>query len=72
VIVKFKQDVYVREFCNQFSEIKIRPIQNLSEDNTWTIAFSPAEITKEQMISLLKDMDGVLTVEPGKEVINRN
>ena len=34
--------------------------------------YRPAEITKEQMISLLKDMDGVLTVEPGKEVINRN
>ena len=34
--------------------------------------YRPAQITKEQMISLLKDMDGVLTVEPGKEVINRN
>jgi len=68
VIVKFKQDVKALEFCNQFSEIKIRPIQNLSEDNTWTIAYSPTEISMEQMISLLKGMDGVLSVEPGKQV----
>jgi hypothetical protein len=66
VIVKFKQDVKALEFCNQFSEIKIRPVQNLSEDNTWTIAYSPTEISQEQMISLLKGMDSVLSVEPGK------
>jgi hypothetical protein len=72
VIVKFKQDVNALDFCKQFSEIKIRPVQNLSEDNTWTVAYSPTEISQEQLIRLLKDMDGILTVEPGKQVKPKN
>lgn len=66
VIVKFKMDVNAGNFCNQFTDLKVRPVQHLSEDNTWAIGFNPSELTQEQFISLLKDMEGVLNVEPKK------
>ena len=72
VIVKFKMDVNARNFCNQFSDIKVRTVRHLSEDNTWVIGYNPSELTEQQFISLLKDMDGVLEVEPNKQVKERN
>jgi len=71
-IVKFKMDVNAKDFCNQFSDIKVRTVRHLSEDNTWVIAYNPKELTETQFISLLKDMDGVLEVEPDKQVNERN
>ena len=66
-IVKFKMHVNAKDFCNQFSDIKVRTVRHLSEDNTWVIAYSPKELTETQFMSLLKDMDGVLEVEPDKQ-----
>lgn len=67
VIVKFKMDVNAKIFCSQFSDLKVRPIRLLSEDNTWVVGFNPSELTEEQFTDLLKDMNGVLTVEPDKQ-----
>ena len=72
VIVKFSMDTNAKNFCTQFSDLKVRPIRLLSEDNTWVIGFNPSELTEEQFISLLKDMRGVLTVEPDKQTKGRN
>jgi len=68
VIVKFKMDINAKEFCNQFSDLKVRPIRHQSEDNTWIIGFDPSELNQEQFINLLKDMDGVVNVEPNRQV----
>lgn len=72
VIVKFKMDVNAKEFCNQFSDLKIRAVQHLSEDNTWVIAYNPSELGEDQFINLMRDMNGVLAVEPDKQVNERN
>ena len=72
VIVKFKMEVNARNFCNQFSDIKVRTVEHLSEDNTWIIGYNPSELTEDQFISLLKDMEGVLEVEPNKQAKERN
>jgi hypothetical protein len=50
----------------------VRIIRHLSEDNTWVIGYNPDEISEEQFSGLLKDIDGVLTVEPNKQVKTRN
>ncbi len=68
VIVKFMMDVNAKEYCNQFSDLKVRALQHLSEDNTWVIGYDPKEITEEQFSNLLRDMGGVLTVEPNKQI----
>ena len=67
LIVKFKMDVNVKTFCSQFSDLKVRPVRHISEDNTWVIGYNPKEVTEETFIGLLKDMEGVLTVEPDKQ-----
>lgn len=72
LIVKFKMDVNAKEFCSQFTDLKVRIIRHLSEDNTWVIGYNPDEISEEQFSGLLKDIDGVLTVEPNKQVKTRN
>jgi len=72
LIVKFKMDTNAREFCGQFSDLKVRPIRHMSEDNTWAVAYDPTEISQEELMGLLRDMDGVLTVEPNKQVNSRN
>jgi hypothetical protein len=70
VIVKFKMDVNAREFCSQFTELTVRPVTHLSEDNTWVIGFDPAELTEEQFVGLLNNTNEVLTVEPNKQQRN--
>lgn len=68
MIVKFEMDVNAKEFCNKFSDLKVRIVKHLFEDNTWIIGFDPKEITEEQFSALLLDMEGVLTVEPNKQI----
>jgi len=67
VIVRFDMDVNAKEFCNQFSDLRVRPVTHLSEDNTWVIGYNTSEVTQEQFISLMKDMRGVLAVEPSNK-----
>ncbi len=67
VIVRFNMDVNAKQFCNQFTDLKVRTVRHLSEDNTWVIGFNPTEVTEEQFTSLLKDMVGVMAVEPDKQ-----
>jgi len=67
VIVRFDMDVNAKEFCNQFSDLRVRPVTHLSEDNTWVIGYNTSEVTQEQFISLMKDMRGVVTVEPSNK-----
>lgn len=72
VIVKFKPDVNVGNFCMQFMEMKVRPVRRISEDNIWIIGFSPSELTEEQFIDIIKGMEGVIEVQPNKQVKERN
>lgn len=67
VVVKFKMEVNAKVFCNQFSDLKVHPLSHLGEDNTWLIGFNPSELTETQFISMMKDMEGVLTVEPNPQ-----
>ena len=71
VIVKFRMDVNAKEFCGQFTDLKVRTVSHLSEDNTWVIGYNPKEVTQEQFLSLLKGLDTVLEVEPNKQVTER-
>jgi len=70
VIVKFDMDVNAKEFCNQFTDLRVRTVTHLSEDNTWVIGYNTSEVTQEQFISLMKDMRGVLAVEANKQPKN--
>ncbi|MDO8367676.1 MAG: DUF6438 domain-containing protein [Saprospiraceae bacterium] len=72
VIVKFNMDVNAKQFCAQFTDLTVRTVTHLSEDNTWVIGFKSSELTEEQFIGLLKDMDGVLAVEANTQVKDRN
>jgi len=67
-IVRFAADVNARDFCTQFTDLKVRPISHVSEDNTWIIGYNPSEVTEQQFISLLKGMNTVMSVEPNKQV----
>ncbi|MFN0216648.1 MAG: DUF6438 domain-containing protein [Saprospiraceae bacterium] len=67
VIVQFDMNTNAKEFCKQFSDLRVRPVQHLSEDNTWVIGYSPSQVIEDHFINLLRDMKGVLTVEPDRQ-----
>ena len=72
VLVQFRQDVNVENFCQQFMEMNVSPVRRISQENIWYIGFSPSELTEEQFISILLGMDGVMKVMPSKPVNNGN
>ncbi|MFN0036136.1 MAG: DUF6438 domain-containing protein [Saprospiraceae bacterium] len=72
VLVKFKMEVNAGNFCMQFTEIKVRPLRHISENNIWLIGFDPSQLTETQFIDLLKSMEGVLEVQPNNQVKERN
>jgi hypothetical protein len=66
VLVQFRQDINVENFCAQFMEMKVAPVRRISEENIWFIGFSPSELTEAQFIGILDGMDGVMKVLPSK------
>jgi hypothetical protein len=66
VLVQFRKDINVENFCMQFMEMKVAPVRRISEENIWFIGFSPSELTEAQFIGILEGMDGVMKVLPSK------
>ena len=71
VIVKLRPEVNAGNWIVRFEEIKLRLVRRLY-DNTWLIAYDPAQMEEKQVIDLLKSTDGALEVQPNHPVEDRH
>ena len=66
IVVKFKPEINPGNFMMQFQEVKLRIVRRVSAENEWIIGYNPDQIMEKQLMDLLKDMEGVLSVKPAK------
>lgn len=67
VIVKLKPDVNAGNWVGKFGEdIKLKLVRRVSSENNWLVAYSPKVHTEQEIIGLLKDVEGVIDVTPPK------
>lgn len=72
VIVTLKKEVNAGNWIARFGEIKLRLVRRISAENTWLVAFDPAQITEKTLIEMLKSTEEVLEVQPNKAVEERH
>lgn len=67
VIVKLKPDVNAGNWVNNLGEdLKLKLVRRIATENNWLVAYSPKVHTQEEIISLLKTVDGVIDAMPPK------
>lgn len=67
VIVKLKPDVNAGNWASKFGDdIKIQLVRRISSENNWLVAYSPKTHTEQEIIALLKEVEGVVDVTPPK------
>jgi hypothetical protein len=57
--VLLRDDLNAGNWLMQFTEIRLQLLRRTGAANEWLIAFDPAQITRKQIIDLMKDMEGV-------------
>ncbi len=72
VIVRLKPELNAGNWAAQFTDIKVRLVRRLSEDNIWLLMYDGAEVDEKTLIGMLKKTDGVVDVQPNKKVQERN
>ncbi len=72
VIVRLKPELNAGNWAAQFTDIKVRLVRRLSEDNIWLLMYDGAEVDEKTLIEVLKKTDGVIEVQPNKKVQERN
>lgn len=72
LIVRLKPELNAGNWIAQFSDIKIRLVRRLSEDNIWLLMYDSTQVEEKSLIDMIKKMDGVVDVHPNKKVQERN
>ncbi|MBX2892521.1 MAG: hypothetical protein KF734_16460 [Saprospiraceae bacterium] len=72
VVVHLKPEVNAGNWLAQFGELRLRLVRRLAAENIWLVAYNPNEIGEKELISLLKDMDGVVDVQTNLPVKERD
>lgn len=72
VIVKLKKELNAGNWIAQFSDIKLRLLRRLGEDNIWLVAYDSKEIKEASLIDLFKSTEGVLEARPNRKTEERH
>ena len=72
VIVKLKPGINAGNWIKQFTDIKLRLVRRISEENIWRVAYDATEVEGKTLVDMLKTMDGVLEVQLNQQVQDRN
>lgn len=72
VIVKFKPEVDAGNWITQFTDIKLTFVRRMSEENIWIVAYDSRQIEEKTLIPMLQHTNGVVEVQPNKQVEERN
>lgn len=72
LIVRLRPELNAGNWIAKISDIKIRLVRRLSEDNIWLVTYDGTQVQEQSLIDMLKKMDGVLDVQANKKVKERN
>ena len=72
LIVRLKPQLNAGNWIAQFTDIRMRLVRRLSEDNIWLLMYDGAQTEEKSLIELLKKTDGVMDVQSNKKVQERN
>ncbi|MBK7938405.1 MAG: hypothetical protein IPJ82_15590 [Lewinellaceae bacterium] len=72
LIVRLKPELNAGNWIAQFSDIRIRLVRRLSEDNIWLLTYDGTQVEEKTLIEILKKTDGVVDVQSNKKVQERN
>lgn len=72
IIVKLKPDLNAGNWIGQFTEFKLQLVRRISTENIWRVAYDYKQVDEKTLIDLMKDMDGVLEVQPNHQAQDRN
>jgi hypothetical protein len=64
LIVKLKPEINAGNWIVQFQEIRLRLVRRVSAENTWIVAYDPAEIQEKTVVGMIKSTQGVIDVQP--------
>lgn len=66
IILKLKPDVNAGNWIAQFSDIRLRLVRRLAEENIWLVAYDSKQIEERNLIDLLKSTEGAVEVKSEK------
>lgn len=72
VIVKLKKDLNAGNWIARFSDIRLRLLRRLGEENIWLVGYDAKQISEASLLDLLKSTEGVLEAQPNKKTEQRN
>jgi hypothetical protein len=73
LLVKLKPAVNAGNWLPKYDDIRLRLVRRTSgTDNIWVLGFDPAQVKENQLIELLKGLDGVLDVQPNRAAKERD
>lgn len=72
VIVKFEPEVDAGNWITQFKDIKLTFVRRMSEENIWIVAYDTRQTDEKTLIAMLGHTNGVVEVQPNKQVEERN
>lgn len=71
VLVQLSPDLNAGNWIRQFTEFRFLLIRRISAENSWIVAYDPAQIPEKAVLELFKGSQGVLNVQPNRKVDER-
>lgn len=72
LLMKLNPSLNAGNFMTQFTEIDLRLVRRVGEENLWVISYDAAQISEKQLLDLLRGLDGVLEAQPNGQASPRN